>query len=140
MFVPVESASADDTTRGNDRILWSPMLKRREFGQTLVGGALAASTPVSAAAARSPRKNTLMHVGGDYHTVAGPGITGKQNLEYSLRGGGKHLTVQMRKKGPDGGWDGDELKRMRDDCERMGVTLEAIRMEADYIQLPKGAE
>src|SRR5215471_11949641 len=118
-----------------------PMLKRREFGQTLVSGALAAGVPVSAAAtARPAKKNTLMHVGGDYHTVAGSGITGRENLQYQLRCGVKHLTVQMRKRGADGGWDADELKRMRDDCDRAGVTLEAIRMDADYIMHPKGAE
>jgi mannonate dehydratase len=117
------------------------MLKRREFGQTLAGGALGAGMSGSAAmAARTPKKNTLMHVGGDYHTVAGSSITGRQNLEYSLRCGVKHLTVQMRKRGADGGWDADELKRMRDDCERAGVTLEAIRMDADYIMQPKGAD
>src|SRR5215471_14069788 len=104
-----------------------PMLKRREFGQTLVSGALAAGVPVSAAAtARPAKKNTLMHVGGDYHTVAGSGITGRENLQYQLRCGVKHLTVQMRKRG--------------DDCDRAGVTLEAIRMDADYIMHPKGAD
>ena len=117
------------------------MLKRREFGQRLVGGALAAGMPAAAAAAARPAKtNTLMHVGGDYHTVAGSGITGRENLEYSLRCGVKHLTVQMRKRGADGGWDADELKKMRDDCDRYGVTLEAIRMDPDYIMHPKGPE
>jgi mannonate dehydratase len=117
------------------------MLKRREFGQTLVGGAIGAgmSAPV-AQGARPAKKNTVMHVGGDYHTVAGSGITGRENLQYNLRCGIKHLTVQMARRGADGGWDADELKRMRDDCDRHGVTLEAIRMDSDYIMLPKGAE
>jgi hypothetical protein len=39
------------------------------------------------AAAQKPRKNTLMHVGGDYHNIAGGHITSKQNLEYNLRHG-----------------------------------------------------
>ncbi len=79
------------------------MLKRREFGQSLVGGALTTGMSGSAASARPARKNTVMHVGGDYHTVAGSGITSRENLEYSLRCGVKHLTVQMRKRGADGG-------------------------------------
>ena len=76
-----------------------------------------------------------MHVGGDYHSVAGSGITGSENLEYSLRCGVKHLTAQIRKRGADGGWDAGEMKRMRDDCDKLGVTLEAIRMDADYISI-----
>ena len=64
----------------------------------------------------------------------------KENLEYNLRHGVKYLTAQMRNRPQGGGWDPDELKRMRDDCDRHGVLLEAIRMGADYITLPKGAE
>ncbi len=82
----------------------------------------------------------MMHVGGDYHSVAGGGMTSKENLEYNLRYGVRHLTVQLRQYGPDGQWDLDELKRMRDDCDQYGVTLESIRMPADYIQLRKGPE
>ena len=80
-----------------------------------------------------------MHVGGDYHSVAGTGITSKENLEYNLRYGVKHLTAQVRKRA-GGGWDGDELKKMRDDCDRSGVVFEAIRMDADYIAMRKGVE
>lgn len=79
-----------------------------------------------------------MHVGGDYHSVAGDSITSKQNLEYNLRHGVKHLTAQMRRRAT--GWDLDELKRMRDDCDRMGVQLEAIRMDADYITMRPGPD
>jgi mannonate dehydratase len=114
-------------------------MKRREFGQSLLGGAVASgATPLPAAAAA--RKNTLMHVGGDYHSVAGSGISSKENLEYNLRHGVKHLTMQVRKRGADGGWDLDDLKRTRDDCDKYGVTLEAIRMDADYITMRKGPE
>ena len=80
-----------------------------------------------------------MHVGGDYHSVAGSSITSKENLEYNLRYGVKHLTAQVRKRA-GGGWDADELKKMRDDCDRAGVVFEAIRMDADYIALRKGAD
>lgn len=81
-----------------------------------------------------------MHVGGDYHSVAGPGITSRENLEYNRRYGVRHLTVQMRNRPEGGGWDLDALKRMKDACEQHGVQLEAIRMEPDYITLPKGAQ
>lgn len=122
-------------------------MKRREFGAKLVGAAIGASIagssvsrPASAQPARALRKNTLMHVGGDYHSVAGIGITSKENLEYNLRYGVKHLTVQVGKYSQDGGWDLDELKKMKDDCERYGVNLEAIRMDAGYITLHKSPE
>lgn len=111
--------------------MYTAGMKRRHL---LATAALPALAPSAA-----PRKNTLMHVGGDYHSVAGAGITSKQNLEYNLRHGVKHLTVQLRKRSPESGWDLDEMKRMRDDCDRHGVTLEAIRMDADYITMPKGA-
>jgi mannonate dehydratase len=77
-----------------------------------------------------------MHVGGDYHCVAGDGMTSQANLEYNLRHGVRHLTVQM----PAGAWDAGQLQRMREDCERVGVTFEAIRMNAGYINLRKGPE
>lgn len=111
-------------------------MHRRQFGETLALGALAARTGTAAAA---PRRNTVMHVGGDYHSVAGNGITSRENLEYNLRYGVRHLTAQVRRKSPDGAWDLDELKRMRDDCDRAGVVFEAIRMDPAYITLPPGA-
>ncbi len=123
------------------------MIKRREFGKTLAGGAAGAGIGQTAAFAQSgrvlkPRKNTLMHVGGDYHSVAGgprADMTAKANLEYNLRHGVKHLTVQVRS-AKDGAWDADELKRMRDNCDRAGVTFEAIRMGSDYIMLRDGSD
>ncbi|MGH9719426.1 MAG: mannonate dehydratase, partial [Bryobacteraceae bacterium] len=115
-------------------------MKRRNFGQALVGGAASAALPGPAAQPLRPRKNTVMHVGGDYHSVAGSGITSKENLEYNLRYGVKHLTAQIRRRAADGGWDLDELKRMKDDCDKYGVVFEAIRMEPDYITMPKGPE
>src|SRR5213594_4203235 len=123
------------------------MMKRREFGAKLVGGAVAGagtgglslSRPAPARPARALR-NPLMHVGGDYHSVAGSGITSNENLEYNLRHGVKHLTVQVSRHSQDGGWDLDELKRMKNDCDKYGVKLEAIRMDAAYITLRKGPE
>ena len=123
------------------------MMKRREFGQKLVGGTIGASvagasaiTHAPAQGSRTPRKNSLMHVGGDYHSVAGQRITSRANLEYNLRYGVKHLTVQAKNRLEGGGWDLDALKRMKDDCDQYGVQLEAIRMEPTYITLPKGLE
>ena len=123
------------------------MMKRREFGENLVSAVIGACVAgsagpgtVSAQGARVPRKNILMHVGGDYHSVVGGDITSKANLEYNLRYGVKHLTVVMRKRAQDGGWDPDELKMMKDNCDRYGVQLEAIRMDSDYIKLGKGSE
>ncbi|MBI3681170.1 MAG: mannonate dehydratase [Acidobacteria bacterium] len=115
------------------------MIQRREFG-SLVAGAAAGEAASAQQTASRPRKNTLMHVGGDYHSVAGAGITSRQNLEYNLRHGVKHLTVQLGKSPRGGGWDADELKRMKDDCDKYGVILEAIRMDSDYIKLTKGPE
>ncbi len=79
-----------------------------------------------------------MHVGGDYHSVAGDSITSKQNLEYNLRHGVKHLTALMRHR--PGGWDMEQLKRMREDCDRAGMQLEALRMDAEYIGMRPGPE
>ena len=117
------------------------MMKRRELGRKVVGGVIAAGALSAGQVTRAPRKNTLMHVGGDYHSVAGrSGMTSKENLEYNLRYGVKHLTVQMTKRSPDGSWDLDELKMMKDNCDKHGVILEAIRMDADYINMRKGPE
>src|SRR5262245_38511455 len=80
-----------------------------------------------------------MHVGGDYHSVAGSSITSRENLEYNLRYGVKHLTAQVPKHGKEG-WSLDELKRMKEDCDRVGMQFEAIRMDADYITMRKGPE
>src|SRR5215470_12477421 len=99
-------------------------MKRREFGKTLAtaGAALAAASPIAEAQsgrARTAKKNLLMHVGGDYHAVAGgprADMTAKANLDYNLRHGVKHLTAQVRNVAADGSWSSDELMRMRDNC------------------------
>ena len=115
-------------------------MKRREFGKSVLTGAVASST-LGAQSTPSARKNTFMHVGGDYHSVAGEaGMTSRQNLEYNLRHGVKHLTISGLRPSRDGGWDLDQMKRMRDDCEKYGVVLEAIRMDPDYITYRKGPE
>src|SRR5262245_925904 len=115
------------------------MITRREFGTGFVVGALATSVGSVATAQQRPWKNTLMHVGGDYHSIFGGDITSKQNLEYNLRHGVRYLTAEIKNR-PGKGWDSDQLKRMKDNCDRYGVVLEAFRMDSDYITLPNGAE
>jgi mannonate dehydratase len=117
-------------------------MKRREFGKRVLAGSIASGLAAGSAVAqgaRPARRNTLMRVGGDYHSIAGGNIASKENLEYSLRYGVKHLTAQVKKRSADGGWDLDELKGIRDACGRAGVVFEAIRTDPEYITLPKGA-
>jgi len=106
-------------------------MKRRSL---LLTGATAITVSPDATAAK-PKKNLLMHVGGDYHSVAGPGITSPENLDFNLRYGVRHLTIQLR-----GSWNLDELMRMREACDARDVTLEAIRMDAEYITVPNGSD
>jgi mannonate dehydratase len=125
-------------------------MRRRDFNAAVVAGAaglgvgtgtqsgeLAAAPPVGS------RANPWMHVGGDYHHIAGgrqSDMTSDSNLQYNVRHGIRHLTIQVSN-GPDGrGWNLDQLKRMRDNCDRHGVVLEAIRMDPNYIRAPKGAD
>jgi len=115
------------------------MVNRREFGAGLVAMAAPGITKSVLAATQTRRKNTLMHVGGDYHSVMGGDISSRQNLEYNLRHGVKHLTAQLRKRS-QGGWDPDELKRMKDNCDKHGMVFEAIRMDSDYIRLRERPE
>src|SRR5260370_32807315 len=117
------------------------MINRRAFGAVLLGMAAPGITRnYLTAAAQKPRENTLMHVGGDYHNIVGGDITSQQNLEYSLRHGVKHLTAEVGKR-LQGAWDPDELKRMKDNCDKFGVALEAIPMNSDYInKLANGPE
>ena len=53
------------------------MISRREFSAGLVGMGIAARSIASndLAAPLERRKNTLMHVGGDYHHIVGGDIT-----------------------------------------------------------------
>jgi len=119
-------------------------MKRRDFAKSLAGGVgvvigagVAQSvTPASAQPARASRKNTVMHVGADYHSVAGTGgLTSKQNLEYNLRFGVKHLMPQVRKVAQDGAWDLDELKTMKDNCDKFGVDIDPEILEL-VLELP----
>lgn len=104
-------------------------MNRRHFPAPFLAAGLASAAPTR-------KRNSAMHVGGDYHGVAGAGMTSKENLEYNLRHGVRHLTIQLRNRPNNAGWDLDLMKRMRDDSAREGVEIEAIRMEPDYIQKP----
>jgi mannonate dehydratase len=115
----------------------------------LAGAGLAAtarSAQPGPAAAPRPRKNTVHHVGGDYHCTMGDHWTSKQNFEYHQRFGVRHLTVSMGGSGGSGAkgreaaadWDGDAMKRWKDACDGAGMVWEAIRMDAGYIYLPPG--
>jgi mannonate dehydratase len=106
-------------------------MKRRDFGKVIPAAGLAGAT-----AAGRGRVNTAMHVGGDYHVVKGgqnSEMTTKKNLEYNLRHGVRHLTVKVLKNDATGAWDKDLLAWMRDNCGRAGMKMEAIRMDATYI-------
>jgi hypothetical protein len=108
------------------------VIELRGFGKALVAGMVSTSTvadvPIAAEKERRarPAKNLLMHVGADYHCVAGGAgadVTGRANLEYNLRHGVRHLTAQVRNVSADGSWDLDELKRLRDNCDAAGFIL-----------------
>lgn len=115
------------------------MITRREFGAGVVVPGLATTVSKVVVAQQRPRKNTLMHVGGDYHSVLGDDIASRQNLEYNLRHGVRHLTVEIKERAGRG-WDLDELRRIRESCEKYGVVLEGFRMNSEYIMLPNGPE
>src|SRR5437660_5594066 len=116
------------------------MITRREFGTGVISmGVLVRNLGNGAVAKQESRNKTVMHVGSDYHSVLGDDIASKQNLEYNLRHGVRHLTAEI-KNHAGGGWDLDELKRIRDNCEKYGVVLEAFRMDSGYITVAKGPE
>jgi mannonate dehydratase len=135
-------------------------MQRREFGKALIGGAIGAglSGLTSSGAAfgqpqqqLTPKKNTKMHVGADYHVIEGPTLTSAQNLNYNLRFGVKSISPDpdqeahrgkthgegfIPAEGPMGGaFDLDLLKQMKSDCDKAGMWLEAFRMDSGYIIL-----
>jgi mannonate dehydratase len=136
-------------------------MQRRDFGKALIGGAVGAAlgglTEVAPAFGQpqkklTPRRNTKMHVGADYHVIEGKTLTSKENLEYNLRFGVKsispdpdqeahrgkagHFDAFIPAEGPLGGaFDPDVLKQMKDNCDAVGMWLEALRTDSGYIIL-----
>ncbi|MBK8512097.1 MAG: mannonate dehydratase [Saprospiraceae bacterium] len=128
----------------------SPMINRRNF-QKVIGTSLLGATltnPVSALTKPKklkPKSNPLLHVGGDYHVVMSDDSlsyamrqkawTNPRNFQYHERHGVRHLTNSM-----EGAWNLDEMKQWKDDCDRAGMTWEAIRMDSGYIYAIPGAD
>lgn len=134
-----------------------------------VGAGLSVS-PIAADGAAQPepgagphRKNTKMHVSSDYHVVAGREFISKENIDYNLRFGITHINPDpvllaagsgppivsaksgwgdfIAPEGPQAGaFDLDALKRMRDACDSMGMTIEGFRMDSGYIVMKPGPE
>lgn len=94
------------------------------------------------------RVNEKFMLGGDYHSVAGDAPTDKKSLEFFKRYGANFVTITAARNlaqvvGPPvpsersveelGPWDGDALKRMQDDCRKLDMVLECVRMDSAYI-------
>jgi len=100
------------------------------------------------------RRNDGIHSGGDYHTVAGQSPTDRVSLDYFRRFNARYLTVMAHNTvrasdmpefphfggflNADGPWDGDQLKRVQDDCHNAGLVLEGVRMDSAYIIMKEG--
>jgi mannonate dehydratase len=119
----------------------SLQMHRRDFarviGTTLLSAAVTGSAKATEyTSATVPKKNTLHHVGGDYHCVMGDHWTSKENFEFHQRYGVRHLTNIMDKDE----WNIDDMKRWKELCDSNGMIWEAIRMDSSYIYLPPGIE
>ncbi|MEO6187734.1 MAG: mannonate dehydratase [Ginsengibacter sp.] len=119
----------------------STIMARREFARVIAAGVIVGGITHSTKAANyvastmtARKKNTLHHVGGDYHCVMGDHWTSKENFEFHQRYGVRHLTNIMRMDE----WDIDEMKRWKDLCDKNVMIWEAIRMDSSYIYLPPG--
>jgi mannonate dehydratase len=129
----------------------------------MAGFGLSATGATAQAATHPHRKNTAMHVSADYHVTEGPAFISKENFNYNLRYGVKHINpdpvlVQTSSappkadahsgwgdfippEGPQAGaFDLDALKRMRDLCDSMGMVIEGFRMDSGYIVMKPGPE
>ena len=100
------------------------------------------------------RRNDKIRTGGDYHTTAGKMVTDRTSLEYFRRFNARYLTVMAHNTATneqladfphfggflnaDGPWDLDQLKRMQEDCQAVGMHLEAVRMDSAYIIMKEG--
>lgn len=131
-------------------------------GATLPPCCLSEREATQSSTARVHRKNTKMHVSADYHVIEGKDFFSKENIDYNLRCGITHINPDpvmvsagtgpprsapkgwgdfIAPEGPEGGaFDLDALKRMRDLCDSMGMTIEGFRMDSGYIVMKPGPE
>ena len=137
-------------------------------GAGLSASVLPGLATAQTAAARPHKKNLKMHVGADYHAIEGNNIISKENINYNLRCGvthispdpdmvieGNHIPMSasaagssarrggdfIPAEGPMGGaFDLDKLKRMRDTCDSLGMTIEGFRMDSGYIVMKPGPD
>jgi mannonate dehydratase len=133
-------------------------------GASLLGGGIFAGTAKAASAGSDAayrvfpdlpvRRNDKIHSGGDYHSQAGNEFTDQVSLDYFRRFNALHLTCMAHTAAKptemsefphfggflnaDGPWDGDQLKRMQDDCRAAGMVLEGVRMDSAYIIMKDG--
>jgi len=100
-------------------------MKRRDFVQVLAGGAAIGAGAVSCekpeSTAPEPKKKALMYVGTQHFNS----ITVK-DFQYLLRHGVHHICGRVRKLSPEGIWDLDEMKRMKDLSDKHGVSLDNL--------------
>jgi len=123
----------------------SSLMARRDFAKAIATGVIgvgltgtvSAAESIAAAPAFASKKNTLHHVGGDYHCVVGDHWTSQQNIEFHHRYGVKHFTSEF---GERAVWNIDEMKKWKDLADKGGMIWEAIRMDSSYIYLPPGAD
>jgi mannonate dehydratase len=126
-------------------------MKRRDFhkmtGTGLLGGSLLNPLVFRNQEGKemTSQVNYLHHVGGDYHVVMCDDAlnwnerqkvwTNPRNFQYHQRHGVRHMTNIMQ-----GAWDGDEMKRWKDDCDQADMIWEAIRMDSAFIFAKPGLE
>ncbi|MGB8422041.1 mannonate dehydratase [Paraburkholderia sp.] len=142
-------------------------MNRREFGKNSVIGAAALSAGGIARASTMTESSTsdparrskpTIRVGGDYHAHAGPSFLSRENIEYNLRFGVKHLTINLAggrsplhghastpriKSGwlnPTEPWDVEALKRTQEQFNASGIKIEGARMDSAYIIMKAGSE
>jgi mannonate dehydratase len=118
---------------------YSPLMARRDFAKVIASGVIGVgitgtSSQSLAAPVLAPKKNTLHHVGGDYHCIMGDHWTSKENIDFHHRYGVKHFTSQLS--GDE--WNLEDMMKWKDLCDKGGMIWEAIRMDSSYIYLPPG--
>lgn len=144
-------------------------MDRRNFGKAVVMGAAGVSFADQIATAQSPDrgvipglkviKNTKIRLGGQRGFGNGP-VTSKENMEWHLRWGIRHLDVSLEnsrsapgvipepaqpqgrggRMSPTGAWNLEAMQRVRDTLAQNGLEWESIRMDSAYIAMKPGPE